>query len=416
MSNDQPAILGGRAVFEETIPLTRPTTVGFGAISRELEALLSSGRLTNGRYVASLERLAADYLEVDEAVAVSCCTSGLMLVLRALDLEGEVILPSFTFAATAHAVVWNGLEPVFVDCDPATYAIDPGCVEAAITPETAAIVATYIFGNPPDMTALEEIARNRDVRLIFDAAHAFGSYYGDRHAGTFGDAEVFSLSPTKPLVAGEGGLVTLRSPELAWRLRIGRDYANPGDYDCQFIGMNARMPEISALLAVKNIERIEDTIRRREEIASRYCELLRFVPGVSFQYVPEYCRSTYKDFSLFIHPLEFGIDRDLLGLALAEERISTRRYFYPPVHLQTAYARWRPTGEDRLPMTMYVAKNVLSIPLYTDMQESEVEGICRAINRIQSNAREISELSNAKALSSPADRGVLGRMAPARGR
>jgi dTDP-4-amino-4,6-dideoxygalactose transaminase len=389
MIHDMPAILGGEPIFDKEIPLARPTTVGFDVVGAEIADVLASGLMTNSTHVASLERLAAEYLEVDEVVAVSCCTSGLMLVLRALDLRGEVILPSFTFAATAHAVVWNRLEPVFVDCDPETYTIDPACVAAAMTPETSAIIATYIFGNPPDMTALEDIARDRGLRLIFDAAHAFGSYYGDRHAGTFGDAEVFSLSPTKPLVAGEGGLVSLRSGEVARRVRMGRDYGNPGDYNCRFVGLNARMQEISALLARRNLEQIEGTVRRRGEIALRYRRALASIPGICFQHIPEYCRTTYKDFSLFIQPCEFGIDRDTLAEALGRENVSTRKYFCPPVHLQDAYAGWRATQRSPLPVTELLSESLLSIPLYTAMRDEEIDGICRAIWRIHLYGAEI---------------------------
>ena len=189
----------------EDIPLARPGVPDPSAVAHDVERILKSGVLTNGPYVRESRTRAAEYLGVRECVAVASCTAGLMLLLRASGLTGDVVIPSFTFAATAHAVAWNGLRPVFADVDPSTLTLSPDAVRRAMGVRTSAILATHIFGTPCEVEELEEVAARDGIRLFFDAAHAFGSLRRGTPVGRFGDGEVFSLSPTKVLVAGEGG-------------------------------------------------------------------------------------------------------------------------------------------------------------------------------------------------------------------
>ncbi|HLY18363.1 MAG TPA: DegT/DnrJ/EryC1/StrS family aminotransferase [Bryobacteraceae bacterium] len=220
-----------------------PTLPPLARIVTEYREFYHQGLITNGKLVERLEAAVCERLGVRHCVAVSSCTSGLMLVMKAFGLRGEVILPSFTFFATGHAVLWNGLTPVFADCDRQTWNIDPRAVERAITPQTAAILAVHLYGNPAAVTELEWIAGKHGIPLLFDAAHAFGASYKGQSVGQFGDAEVFSLSPTKLLVAGEGGLVATNDALLAHKLRAGRNYGDLGAYDPMLLGLNARMTE-----------------------------------------------------------------------------------------------------------------------------------------------------------------------------
>ena len=275
-------------------------------MARDVEAIVRSGLLTNGPFVRRLEVRAAAYLGVRHCVAVACCTAGLMLVLRVAELTGEVIVPSFTFAATAHAVDWNGLRPVFADVDPDTLTLAPASVERGIGLRTSAILATHVYGTPCDVEGLAALAEEHGLRLFFDAAHAFGSRHRGRMVGGFGDAEVFSLSPTKVLVAAEGGIIATDDDLLAERCRIGRDYGNPGDYDCRFIGLNARMSELHAAVALASFEDLEERLRERTRLADAYRSALGSVPGVSFPIVPDGDRSTYKDLTVLIDPESFG--------------------------------------------------------------------------------------------------------------
>ncbi len=304
----RPAIAGGAPAYPVGLPFVRPTIPDPGPVAKEIESILASGMLTNGPRVRELERRAADYLGVAHCVAVSSCTSGLMLVQRAAGLTGDVVIPSFTFAATAHAVAWNGLRPVFADIDPDTLTLSPTAAFKAAGVRTSAIMATHTFGTPCDVEALCAAAHANGLRLFFDAAHAFGSRRGERSIGGFGDAEVFSLTPTKILVAGEGGIIATNDDMLAERCRIGRDYANPGDYDCLFVGLNARMSEIHAAVALASFDGIEGRIQLRNHLAAVYRSALGGIPGIAFPLVRDGDRSTFKDFTIVIESDRFGTD------------------------------------------------------------------------------------------------------------
>lgn len=355
----------------------------------EMAAILASCQLTNGARVRAFEEAAAAYLGVSHCVAVASCTSGLVLTLRALresfGARDEVILPSFTFHATAHAVVWNGLRPVFADCEPDTFCLSPEAVRARLTPRTAAILAVHLYGHPADVEALDDIAGQHGVPLLFDAAHAFGSAWHGNKIGRFGTAEVFSFSPTKLLVAGEGGLVTTRDAQLAARLRAGRNYGDAGNYDPELTGLNARMSEFHAALALGGLEGLDARLLRRNAVRRRYEQQLRAVPGVAFQQIRSGCSSTCKDFSLLVDPAAFGASRDWLHEALLAENIEVKRYFWPPVHRQKLY---RPLWDrNPLPITDSVSDRVLSLPIYSSLGEEQVDRVCDAVARAQAYAR-----------------------------
>jgi dTDP-4-amino-4,6-dideoxygalactose transaminase len=362
----------------ERIPLARPTVPHPDQVAAHVERILVSGVLTNGPYVRDLERRAAEYLGVRHAVAVSSCTAGLMLVLRASGLSGDVITPSFTFAATAHAVAWNGLRPVFADIDPETLTLSPHAALRALTVRTSAILATHIFGTPCDTEALGEAARSHGIRLFYDAAHAFGSRRGGIPIGSFGDAEVFSLSPTKTLVAAEGGIIATDDDVLAERCRIGRDYANPGDYDCRFVGLNARMSELHAATALDGLDGLDDRVDRRNAIAERYHQALGRVPGIGFAVVSDGDRSTFKDFTVLVDPAEFGRTASDLAEFLAGAGIETRRYYSPPVHKMQAYRSVTIPGADLL-YTEEAASRVISLPIWSDMADADVDRVAGSI-------------------------------------
>jgi dTDP-4-amino-4,6-dideoxygalactose transaminase len=366
----------------QDIPLVRPTVPDADVLSDDVRKILTSRVLTNGPYVREFERRASEYLGVRHCVAVSSCTAGLMLVLRAADLSGDVVVPSFTFAATAHAVAWNGLRPVFADVDPETLTLSPSAVARTMGVRTSAILATHLYGTPCDVDGLAEIARRNGIRLFFDAAHAFGSTRRGVPVGGFGDAEVFSLSPTKVLVAGEGGLIATNDDALAERCRIGRDYGNPGDYDMRFVGLNARMSEFHAAIALGSLEALDERIERRNGYAARYREALSRIPGVDFPEVPAGDRSTYKDFTILIDPDLFGVDAEGLGRALAAVGIDTRRYYAPPVHEMQAYRGVSGSNGD-LVATEVAASRVLSLPLWSEMEETEQRRVVEAVARIR---------------------------------
>lgn len=382
-----PVVLGGERLFRETIPLVRPLVPEFEGMEAQIRDVLATGQLTKGRYVAEFEARVADQIGVRHAIAVSSCTVGLMLAYRALDLEGEVLMPSFTFMATAHALKWCGGDPAFVDVDPEGWNIDPRSVEARITARTRAIVGVHVFGNPAPVAALERIAGEHRLRLVFDAAHGFGALHEGRPLGRYGDVEVFSTSPTKLLATGEGGVVTTDDEEIAERVRTGREYGNLGAYDCRQPGLNGRMPELSALLGIHALGWVERHAQRRNRLADLYRQRLSRLPGLSFQKVSPGDRCSYKDLSLTVAPDEFGLTRDDLAAALKAEGIDTRNYYDPPVHRLEAYRS--PGWSQQLPRTEALASSMTSLPLYYAMQEEKVEGICHAIERLQAHAEAV---------------------------
>ena len=386
VSTNLPAVAGGRPMFEERVPIVSPEGIPGEEFLRDVRKILGSGQLTNATFVRQFEEAAEKYLGVPHCVAVSSCTAGLVLTLQALDLQGEVILPSFTFHASAHGVLWNGLKPVFADCDPETFCVAPHAVKLQMSPNTAAILAVHLFGNPASMVELQTIASDASIPLVFDAAHAFGSDINDRRVGNFGIAEVFSFSPTKLLVAGEGGMIATRDTDLARTLRAARNYGDSGNYDPELAGLNGRMSEFHAALALRGLDGLDARINRRNQIRLHYERRLRTIPGLSFQHIPPGNCSSYKDFAVLVDEAMFGKSRDWLFDALDKENIQVRRYFYPPVHRQKLYREiWdrRP-----LPVTESISDSILNLPIYSTLTDERVEKICDAILRCHEFARK----------------------------
>lgn len=384
-----PAILGGQPAFENKIHIVRPVLPEFNELTAGVTEMLETGMVTKGKHLESFERAISQHLGVKHAIGVSSCTLGLMLTYRGLGLSGDVVVPSFTFMATVSSLVWAGLRPVFADVDTGTTNLDPDAAEAAITPQTTAIVAVHNFGNPADIAGLQAVADRHGLKLIFDAAHGFGALYQGRPVGSQGDAQVYSLSPTKLLITGEGGIVATGDDRLADFIRKGREYGNDGNYDSEFPGMNARMPEFNALMGLNSLQVLESAAESRNAYASMFQELLGRLPGIGFQTIRSGDRCSYKDFSITVDEENFGLSRDALAQALAAENIDTRKYYDPPVHRQSAYGHYydgRP-----LPNTDWLAKNSLSFPIWSKMDSEVLERICTAVERVHLNATSVSE-------------------------
>lgn len=371
-----------KPVFKEVLPITKPYLPSFERVKDKISEIFSSGMITNYKYVKELESDVSKYMNVKNAIAVSSCTSGLMLVEKLLNLTGEVILPSFTFSATGHSLMWNNLKPVFVDIDPNTFLIDTEKIEEAITPKTSAILAVHTFGLPSEVKKLQEIADANNLKLIFDSAHAFGSKVDNKYIGQFGDAEVFSSSPTKLMTTGEGGLVTTNNDELAKQIRIGRNYGDDGSYDCKFIGMNARMAEFNAILGIESLKLIEDHIRMREKIVEIYQKELKEIP-LAFQRISSNYRTTFKDFAIILDEKEFGLNRDKVAEIMRSQNIITKKYFYP-LHKQTAYSDFI-NSNTKLPITDKISQNILCLPLYAKLSEEDVKKVCYVLKSIYDN-------------------------------
>jgi dTDP-4-amino-4,6-dideoxygalactose transaminase len=396
---DRPVTLGGSPIFDDKINIVRPVLPAFEELQSEIHEIFRSRIVTKGRHLAAFEQAVAVHLGVKNAVAVSSCTLGLMLTYRGLALTGDVIVPSFTFMASVSSLVWAGLKPVFADVDLHTTNIDPASVEAAITPNTSAILAVHNFGNPAKIDELSEIASRRGLNLIFDAAHGFGALYRGVPVGPQGNAHVYSLSPTKLLISGEGGIVATNDDSLAERIRIGREYGNDGNYGSDFAGLNARMPEFSALIGIHSLRNLEQAAQHRNQIADVYHRELSGLSGISFQKIADGNRSSYREFSLMVEEDSFGLNRDLLALALTNENIDTRKYYDPPAHRHRAYQSFAP-AEARLSNTDRLSSISLSLPMWSDMSVEIASGICEAIGRIKKYAPEVKKVLDPRMASS----------------
>lgn len=363
--------------FENTIPLMRPTLPAPEEICALFRESFESGIVTNGPLVAKLEEEVGRYTATKYAVAVASCTSGLILAFAYGNFpEGaEVVVPSFTFAATVEALTWNGLTPVYVDCEAETLTIDPEEVIKAIGPATVAICPVNVFGLPPDLDRLADISESFRVPLIFDSAQGLGSLYQGRPVGGFGLCEVFSLSPSKVITALEGGIVTTNDDDLAAALRSMRDYGKgPGGEEMLFNGLSARMSELHASVGLLGLRNADHLISSRLRLIRRYTEWAHRFPGCRVQLIPGDRTTNGNYFTILIGP-DAAMDRDGVMDVLQRNRVQSKRYFSMPVHSQAAFRTHRHRIVGDLKSTWLATQQCLALPLYAHMRDEEQDRI-----------------------------------------
>lgn len=371
--------------------MARPRLPDPALLLPRLEEILQTGHLTKGLELEAFERESAEYIGVRHCVGVSSCTSGLMLVLQALRRERaagvarpRIAVPSFTFMASVSAMVWAGFEPEFVDVDEVSMNLCLDDLEQALkAEEVVGVLAVHCFGNPVPTARAERICATAGVPLIFDAAHGFGSIHEGKPVGQGGWCQVYSLTPTKMVVAGEGGMVATDDDELARFLRIAREYGNDGSYDSMVAGLNARISEMHCALGRESLRMLEEVVAFRNKAACQTHGALNGIPGVAFQGITPNSRTTYKDFTIAIDPEVFGCSRDAMAWALGLEGIPSRAYFWPPCHQHTAYRQF---SRRPLPRTERLASRCLSIPL---LGGETVQPIGEALARIQRHAGDV---------------------------
>lgn len=361
------------------IPLTRPALPALKNLTPKMKEIFNSGMITNGKYVEQFEKECAKFLGVKYAVAVSSGTSAIMLLAKCLDLKGEVIMPSFTFSSSAHALLWCGIKPVFVDVDLETFNIDHDLIEKKITSKTTAIFPTHVFGNPCDIKKIQQFAKRHDVNVIYDAAHAFGSTYQGKSVACFGEASVFSFTPTKVLTTGEGGLIATNNNELTKKLRLARNNGDSFNRDEEFLGLSARMGEINAILGLEGLKILPQIIKKRLALVNWYKKELSGIEGIYFQAIKPTSTSVFKDMAIVVDAKKFGVSRDKLLRELLKMNIQTKVYFYPPLHKKRVYAKYKNVY---LPNTDVISKNILDLPLYSHMSAGEIIKVCQVLKDI----------------------------------
>jgi len=387
MSLKRLAILGGEPAFKEPLHVGRPNLGDREVLFHYLNQVLERKWLTNnGPLVRELESRIAKILGVKNVVATVNGTLGLEIAIRALGLQGEVIVPSYTFAATVHSLFWLGIKPVFVDVDPVTYNVDPKQVRRVITPETSGIMSVNVYGRPSDIERLSEIARDYNLKLLFDSAHAFHCSYRGKMIGNFGDAEVFSFHATKFFHTVEGGAVTTNDEQLAEKLRAMRDFGYVGLDQVEYVGTNAKMNEFSAAMGLTNLERLDEFVYVNHRNYRRYLKELDGLAGVTLMRYEETEKRNYGYIIIEVDPDVTGLTRDQLAKVLWAENILARKYFYPPCHLMEPYRTLLPQARSRLRETERISSRVLALPTGISIKEEDIETISSIIELAIRNA------------------------------
>jgi len=381
------AIFGSPPAFEEKLHIGRPNIGSRERMLCRIGDMLERRWLTNnGAYVQEFEQRICSLLGVRRCIDMCNATVALEIIIRAAGLSGEVIIPSFTFIATAHALQWQEITPVFCDIDPRTHNIDPRKVEGMITPRTTGIIGVHVWGRPCNIEALTEIAKRHNLKLLFDAAHAFGCAYKRRAIGNFGLAEVFSFHATKFLNAFEGGAVVTNDDVLAAKVRLMKNFGFGGYDQVIYIGTNGKMNEAAAAMGLTSLESIDEFItinRRNYEVYQRELE---DIPGINLIKYNEKENPNYQYIIIEVDEATTGVDRDQLMEILWAENVLVRRYFYPGCHRMEPYRSFFPHAGLLLPETEKIVHRVLNLPTGTAVGEEQVRQICQIMKLALENA------------------------------
>jgi dTDP-4-amino-4,6-dideoxygalactose transaminase len=387
------AIFGGAPAFKNPLHVGQPNIGDRKKFTERVNDILERRWLTNGGpYVSEFEERIAKITGVAHCVAMCNATIGLEIAIRALGLKGEVIIPSFTFIATAHALQWQEITPVFCDIDPQTHCLDPARVEELITPRTTGIIGVHLWGRPCDIDNLTALATRRNLKLLFDSAHAFGCSYKGRMIGSFGDAEVFSFHATKFLNSMEGGAIVTNDPELTEKIRLMRNFGFSSYDQTDSIGVNGKLNEVSAAMGLTNLESMSEFIAINRHHYEQYQNELAGLPGLSLLQYDERERSNYQYVVLEIDESTTGITRDQLMQILHAEKVLARRYFYPGCHQMEPYRTLYADELLSLPQTDFLAARVLTLPTGEAVTPAMIRGVCEIIRMVLDNASKVREL------------------------
>ena len=386
------AIFGGSPAFSRQIHVGRPNIGDREKLLSRIKDILDSGWLTNhGPMVTEFEKRLADHLGVKNCITVTNGTIALEIAIKALDLKGEIIVPSFTFVATAHAIQWQEITPVFVDIDPHTFNLQPDYIEEMITPKTSGIIGVHTWGRPCNTDGIEEIAKNRNLKVIYDAAHAFSVSRNGKKIGNFGDAEVFSFHATKFMNTFEGGAIATNNDELAEKIKLMTNFGFAGHDNVIYIGTNGKMSEVCAAMGLTSLESIDEFIQTNKENYTTYRDELKDVKGISFIEYDEKESPNYQYIIIEVDQNEIKLSRDELVSILHAENVLARRYFYPGCHKMEPYRSYYPHAGYLLPITESKSERVMSLPTGTSTNKDEIIKICEIIKSVIADGESISK-------------------------
>jgi len=391
------AIFGGPPLFPYRLHVGRPNIGDRSALLDRINDILDRRWLTNdGPYLQQFEKQICELIGVKHCVAVCNATIGLEILVKAIGLSGEVIVPSFTFIALAHALRWLGINPVFCDIDPGTHNLDPSHVEELITDRTTGIIGVHLWGRPCDVEQLAVIARRHNLELLFDAAHALACSHNGKMIGNFGAAEVFSFHATKIINTFEGGAIVTNADNLAARLRLMRNFGFRGYDTVISLGINGKMSEVSAAMGVTSLESLEELVRVNYRNYTEYSHHLERIPGVSLVKYNDVEKCNYQYVVVEIDETTMGINRDQLDDIFWAENVLTRRYFYPGCHRMEPYRTNDPKAGMRLPQTERLARRVLCLPTGSTVGSGEISAICQLIEFVAQHAEAVRQQLSTK--------------------
>ncbi|GAB1723118.1 MAG: aminotransferase class I/II-fold pyridoxal phosphate-dependent enzyme [Nitrospira sp. CR1.1] len=386
------AIFGGKPAFEKPLHVGYPNIGNRAALFERINDILDRRWLTNmGPYSQEFERRISEMLGVKHCIAMCNGTVALEIAIRALGLTGEVIVPSMTFIATVHALQWQEVTPIFCDIAPGEFHLDPEKVEAMITPRTTGIIGVHLWGRPCHAEALTRIAQKRGLKLLFDAAHAFGCSHNGRMIGNFGNAEVFSFHATKCINTFEGGAIVTNDDELAEKIRLMTNFGFGGTDKVVYIGTNGKMNEVSAAMGITSLEDFETFIELNRSNYQTYVRELTGIRGLRPVMYDEQERNNYHYVVLELDEAVTAVSRDQVVDILRAENVLARRYFYPGCHNMEPYRSYFPLSQLWLPETERMAKRVLVLPTGAAVTAESIKLIGQIIRVVVGSGREIRD-------------------------
>lgn len=365
---------------QKIITVTSPLLPGLEEFNEVLKEIWASKWITNnGRFHKLLEKELAAYLRVPYISLFTNGTLPLITALQALRISGEVITTPYSFVATTHSLWWNGIKPVFVDIDPTTGNIDPNKIEAAITPQTTAIMPVHVYGKPCDTQHIQEIADKYGLKVIYDAAHAFGVETNGESILNAGDMSTLSFHATKVYNTIEGGALVMHDETTKKRIDYLKNFGFAGETEIVAPGINSKMDEMRAAYGLLNLKQVDVAIEARHQVAIRYRNALRNVSGISFFDDMPGVKHNYSYFPIFINTDEYGIARDELYFKMKEQNVMGRRYFYPLISTFTTYRGLPSAAPENLPEAHKMADSVICLPMHHALSEKDVERIINCI-------------------------------------
>lgn len=368
--------------FDETIPVTSPLLPDLDEFHGMLKEIWKSKWITNnGNFHKQLEKELAEYLKVPYLSLFTNGTLPLITALQALHITGEVITTPYSFVATTHALWWNGIKPVFVDIDLATGNMDPEKIEAAITPRTTAIMPVHVYGKPCNTEAIQEIADKYGLKIIYDAAHAFGVEVNGKSLLNAGDMSTLSFHATKVYNTIEGGALVMHDEKMKKRIDYLKNFGFADEITVVGPGINSKMDEIRAAYGLLNLRQVDAAIEARHQVAVKYRKELRNVEGISFFDDMAGVKHNYSYFPIFVEAKKYGMTRDKLYSKMKEQNVLGRRYFYPLISTFSTYRGLDSAGPSNLPNAHKMANSVICLPMYHNLKESEIERVINIIRK-----------------------------------